>query len=337
MAINFTISYTFSPSTTISSSQVNTNFSDNAAVWQGLEALTKSFAKLKVDVDPSTALEVVTKQYADHYNAYRRPNLVFASVSTVSVEPGLDGTSGDIPILFPDGSLRIETSTTRTTFNITRNAVLTTAGAQSGLTGATSEAANTWYALYAVKVTDSSTLWVTVGSTVLPLQANFSTLNTAYGTNGWVYLGMIRNGDNSGATSDILSFTQVGHLTLFTNLATGTTISSNGIREATSAGATSITWSTSFGTTNTDVPNHLGMGFITAFAAGGGSGTTSIRDGATNTRFYFRSDGTAAAGGQAWIPLITGGQIINGSSIAMDLYLSGFADGVLGIGANPIL
>ena len=111
MALNFTVSYTFSPNTTISSSQVNTNFSDIAAVFQGLEAETKTLSKLKMDADPTIALEVATKQYVDHYSTWRRPVLQFGSTTTVAVESGLDGTSGDIPILFPDGSMRTETST----------------------------------------------------------------------------------------------------------------------------------------------------------------------------------------------------------------------------------
>lgn len=49
MAISYSISFTFSPSTTISSSQVNTNFSDNANTWNGLEAKTKTFSNLGVD------------------------------------------------------------------------------------------------------------------------------------------------------------------------------------------------------------------------------------------------------------------------------------------------
>lgn len=51
MAISFTVSYTFSPSTTISSSQVNTNFSDEANVWAGIEAKTKTFSNLGVDTE----------------------------------------------------------------------------------------------------------------------------------------------------------------------------------------------------------------------------------------------------------------------------------------------
>ncbi len=49
MALNFTISYTFSPNTTIFSSQVNTNFSDEANTWAGLEAKTLTLSNLGVD------------------------------------------------------------------------------------------------------------------------------------------------------------------------------------------------------------------------------------------------------------------------------------------------
>lgn len=51
MAISYSISYTFSPSTTISSSQVNTNFSDNSNTWNGIEAKTKTFSNLGVDTE----------------------------------------------------------------------------------------------------------------------------------------------------------------------------------------------------------------------------------------------------------------------------------------------
>jgi hypothetical protein len=51
LAISYTVSYTFSPSTTISSSQVNTNFSDNSNTWNGVEAKTKTFSNLGVDTE----------------------------------------------------------------------------------------------------------------------------------------------------------------------------------------------------------------------------------------------------------------------------------------------
>lgn len=66
MAINYVISYTFSPSTVISSGEVNKNFADNANTWLGIEAMTKTFSHIKMDADPGTALEVATKQYVDN-------------------------------------------------------------------------------------------------------------------------------------------------------------------------------------------------------------------------------------------------------------------------------
>jgi len=343
MALNFTVSYTFSPSTTISSSQVNTNTSDVAAVFQGLEAETKTLAKLKVDIDPTLALEVATKQYVDHYAAYRRPVLQFASITTVAVEAGLDGTSGDIPIQFPDGSMRIETSTTRTTFNITRNAVLVTSGAQSGLTGATSEAANTWYALYAVKVTDSSTLWVTVGSTVLPLQANYATLNTAYGTNGWVYLGLIRNGNGLSGNSDIIEFWQTGNMTMFNNAFTGTNAGSSmpGFQIATTTAAGSLSWSYSAGTSGAVLPNNVGAvtycGAVGALAAQ----FIHLEDNANNGRRLVLPT-SAAANILLSVDLPAGTNrgaqmVLTGGTATMDLAVTRFWDSALGIGSNPLL
>lgn len=340
MALNFTVSYTFSPSTTISSSQVNTNTSDVASVFQGLEAETKSFAKLKVDIDPTLALEVATKQYVDHYSAWRRPNLVFATVSTVTVEAGLNGTASSIPVLFPDGTMRTETTSTRTTFDITRNAVLVTSGAQSGLTGATTEAANTWYALYACKVTDSTTLWVTVGSTVLPIQANFATLNTAYGTSGWVYLGMIRNGDNDGATSDILNFTQCGNVTVFNNAGTGggSGITAAGINFATTASATTLSYTYSAGTATTSVPNNLTQVIWSGTLSAAAAIVLVILDGSIGTKLF---QGDYASGHKGIIRVLHKAagnlSLTVGSAGPLDIYFSGFTDGVLGVGSNPLL
>lgn len=336
MALNFTVSYTFSPGTTISSSQVNTNTNDVAAVFQGLEAETKSLAKLKVDIDPTLALEVATKQYVDHYSTWRRPILNFGSVTTVSIESGLDGTSGDIPILFPDGTVRTETSTTRTTFDITRNAVLVTSGAQSGLTGATSEAANTWYALYACKITDSSTLWVTVGSTVFPTQANFATLNTAYGTNGWVYLGLIRNGDNSGATSDILTFVQSGNNFAFRNTTAGSQVNSTGIRLATTASATSLTYTYAAGGGAAQIPSFLSLVNYAGFA-GAGSGVCDFQD---SGAAYQYGEFTGTGRNSMYLPYVPATRalkITNASAVGMDIYLTGWTDLVLGVGSNPLI
>lgn len=333
MAINFTVSYTFSPNTTISSTQVNTNFSDNANVWTGLEALTKTFAKLKVDVDPTTALEVATKQYVDHLMAYRRPVLQFATVATVTVESGLDGTAGDIPILFPDGNLRTETSTTNSTFNIARNTALS-GTTQSGLRATLSEAANTTYFLYAVKVTDNSTHWVTVGDTLSPIRANFSTLNTNFGISGWVYLGSIKNGNGSGGSSDILSFVQTGNLTKFNNInSTTSSIAMAGYIAATTAGATSLTYSAALADFGANITQMYFTVDIPAVNAG-----ATVRDSASGKAYA-----TKFAINERWIcalpaiPSSEGIEISLGSSVAMDVIVQGYVDGALGIGSNPLL
>lgn len=338
MAINYTISYTFAPNTTISSSQVNTNFSDNANTWTGLEAKTKSFSNLQVDATPTSAADVVRKDYVDHYSTWRRPVLQWASVTTVAVESGLDGTSGDIPMLFPDGTFRTETSATRTTFNITRNAVLVTSGAQSGLTGVTTEATNTWYALYACKVTDSSTLWVTVGSTVLPLRANFSTLNTAYGANGWVYLGLIRNGDNATATGDILKFFQSGNITQFTNAAASNGVNLPGTILATTAGATSLTYTSSSGTGTTDIPNNVALVWFTGHSGSGGTGTIAYKGGSNQDNYFIQAENASVRNAVTYLSSVNDSNVITGAaSVTRDIALAGFIDGTLGVGSNPLL
>lgn len=340
MALNFTVSYTFSPGTTISSSQVNTNTQDVAAVFQGLEAETKTLAKLKMDVDPTIALEVATKQYVDHYSSWRRPVLKFASVSTVDAESGLDGTSGDVAILFPDGKVRTATTTTMYRFDITRNCVLTSSGGQSGLRATLSEASNTWYALYAVAFTDSDTGWVLVGDTVLPVQASFSTLNTNFTANKWVYLGLIRNGSDGGTTTDIINFKMAGNMTSFIGSNNGGNVGvvCSGIRLADTAGATTLSYAYSAGTTNTTIPSVITFGrFIGQWAT---TATSKVWQDSSGTRTYRQGDtSNVVVLHEMWVPITEGVLLSNGgaASIAYDISLGGFVDGVLGVGSNPML
>lgn len=335
MALNFTVSYTFSPSTTISSSQVNTNTSDVAAVFQGLEAETKTLAKLKVDIDPTLALEVATKQYVDHYSAYRRPVLVYSSGTVVNMETGINGTSGQAQILFPDGNLRQDSTTGRINCNLAQVAALSGSW-QSGLrTG--SVATNTWYAIYAVKTTDDTSKFVAVADTVLPLQANFATLNSNFGTNGWVYLGMVRNGDNSGTTNAILSFKQSGLFTRFNNIATGSAVQHmGGTVLATTAGATSVTYTYSAGTGTTAIPNHVGI-VIFGYAHVATGQAMSVTNSAASAT-YFAVTGTTLVVGEVLGVASDGAKVVTGgSSVALDIFLCGYLDPVLGVGSNPIL
>lgn len=267
---------------------------------------------------------------------YRRPVLQYSSATVINLETGLNGTSGDAQILFPDGTIRTDSTASRINFDITRNAALS-GTAQSGLRSSLSEATNTWYALYAVKVTDSSSNFVVVGDTLLPLQANFSTLNTNFGANGWVYLGMIRNGDGSAATGDILRFIQVGSVTRFQHVATGNALNMTGIRMATSAAATSITWTYAAGNGATNVPDHCALIYVNA-VSNIGSGEVRLRNSAAS---YDHSFAVAGTGGHAFDAVLIGffsdNLTLTAGSSAMDIFMAGFHDGVLGVSMNARL
>lgn len=336
MALNFTVSYTFTPGTTISSSQVNTNESDIAGVFTGLEALTKSFSNLRVDATPTSTTDVAIKSYVDKLDNYRRPVLQFSSVSVINLETGINGTSGQAQILFSDGTLRTDSTATRINFDITRNAALS-GSAQSGLRSSLSEAANTWYALYAVKVTDNSSNFVVVGDTNLPLQANFSTLNSNFGSNGWVYLGLVRNGDNSGATTDLLTFVQSGNMTIFKNAAvavsSGGGPNGQGIVLGNATSNTILTWTYASGTGTTQVPSNISIGKILGNVNPGSSAGLSMV--CAGYEFYVAS-GSAVL--MNVLANILNGITLNGpASSNYNIYFAGFVDGVLGVGANPIL
>jgi hypothetical protein len=337
LAINYTISYTFAPSTTISSSQVNTNFSDNSNTWNGLEALTKTFAKLKVDVDPATALEVVTKQYVDHYSTYRRPVLQYNSATVVNMETGINGVSGQLAIQFPDGTLRTDSTAGRIQCNLAQVAALTVT-AQSGLRTGT-VANNTWYAVYAVKSQVNSTDIVAVADVVLPTQANYATLNTNFGTSGWVYIGLIRNGDQGGTATGILNFIMGGNQTIFVNAGTGANAdNSRGVLLATTAGAANLQYAVVNGTAGAVIPNNVVFGTI----AGTATATTSLRiNEAGGAPDIYQVNGLVAGTHLVSVPYrLTATytpRVTPSGATAIDIWLVGFVDGVLGVGSNPIL
>lgn len=342
MALNFVVSYTFTPGTTISSSQVNTNESDIAGVFTGLEALTKSFSNLRVDTSPTATTDVAIKSYVDKLDNYRRPNLQYASSTAVNMETGINGTSGQAQILFPDGTLRTDSTAGRINLSISQVAALS-GTAQSGLRTGT-VANNTWYACYAVKVTDSTTNFVMVADVVLPLQANFATLNSNFGSNSWVYLGMIRYGDQSGTANAIVQFAQTGNFTLFLNNCTGSSNNSPGIRLATTAGATTLAYAGSFGTSGAVIPNHCLMTWNTASWNVGGVTQCYVRDGGASNPFISMipaaSVGVVVRFPYNWVTTAQSQIFLNNSaasSVGQDIFLCGIYDGVLGIGANPIL
>lgn len=335
MAINYTISYTFSPGTTISSSQVNTNFSDNANTWTGLEALTKSFSALRVDATPTTTTDVVIKSYVDKLNSYRRPVLQYSSATVVNLEAGINGTSGSAQILFPDGTLRTDSTSSRINCTMSQTAAFS-GTAQSGIdTGSVS--ANTWYSFYAAKVTDSSTNFVVTASLLSPIQANYATLNSRLGTNGWAYLGTLPYGDNGGATTAIPKFIHAGNRIMFYNINAGGSRSMTGLRFNGTAGATSLTWTYASGTSvsSAQVPLHILIGTMSTTNEAASAAT--VTDSAVGFIYQASNAGSLYEHRVPDIYLGLGLKLTTGSSVASDIFLSGYVDGVLGIGANPLL
>src|SRR6185295_17771380 len=273
---------------------------------------------------------------------YRRPTIVWNSITSVGIERGfstpLTAASTTAAILFPDVQFRTDSNSNRIYFDITRNAIFNGSN-QSGLRAGQSECVNTWYAMYAVKCQNNSTDFVLVGDCLLqPSRGNVTNLNNAYGVNGWIFLGYIRNGDNSGATGDILRFVQAGYSFLFTNIETD--IAGNGgigLRLA-AAAATSITYTLSpgmgvgAGGTAVDIPVVWNPRFWAA--TGGPSGTSEwIGRNSANTQRYF--DLTIAAGNRGVTTFDAGyyaqSYTVTGTTTGsgLDLNLLGWNDKIL--------
>lgn len=273
---------------------------------------------------------------------YRRPNLVFVNTSTVDVENNTD-TANQTSILFPDGTIRSVVENTAAAhkyrrFIITATAEYTTGTEDSGLHSGTTEDTNTWYAIYAVKSQIDSTKFILDGNLVMPVQANYATLDTAFGTNGWVYLGMIRNGDSQASTGDILSFVQAGPKTEFTNVytasATGDTQYGIAVGDTTT---TDMSWTVANGTGDLQVPAQI------LFL----DWTSSTTSGATFITYFYNTAKSVKFGSQ-YMPGLAGQGVVSlfndiptsqgfmnsSSSTGKSIGIRGFTDGILS-GSSP--
>lgn len=282
-------------------------------------------------------------------SAYRRPNLTFVSTTTVDVENNT-GTQHQTRIIFPDGEMREVTENTGSTtvyrrFDITATATFASGTIDSGLRSGISEATNTWYAIFAVKCTKAGeeANFILAGDTTFPTQGNYSTLNTRYGTNGWVHLGYIRNGDNGGSTGDILNFVQSGNTTYLINTLADASISalstaSSGTLLANTTGATTLTYTYSAGSGTTNIPDTIKTCLYNAMYAAVAGNIQAYDSGGTRVYLMHHAN-TAAAMHRVWMAASEGIQLSNGpaSSIAYTISLGAFVDGALAAGSNPLL
>lgn len=277
--------------------------------------------------------------YISEIYKYRRPVLQWNSVTTVNVQDQIyTGIGGDCTVLFGDGKLLTVNNITQTRFDITRNAVLS-GSKQSGLrTG--SEATDTWYALYAVRATDNDNTWVTVGDTVFPVNSSISTLNSNFGLNKWLYLGLIRNGDGSAVTGDILKFTQSGNVTyLYNSEASINGGGMFGIRLAASA-ASSVTWNYASGSSGAVLPANLSLIYWTVGTSNGGVNAEWLVRDASPVWTYFRA--SVLGGNRTMASFLANASSGINLSVAsfgsgQDINVAGWIDDALGVGSNPLV
>jgi hypothetical protein len=149
---------------------------------------------------------------------YRKPRLEYVDDNIVQAEVNLTSTTQsfimlhDRLCLFADRTLSLAVGANGETTGDTGAAV-------SGLGAGVSRTANNWYFVYAVLVQfgddNDGTKAILVANQTSPLAANIGTLNTAFGANKWVYMGVIRNGYNDGsATNVVVPFTYDAYGTL---------------------------------------------------------------------------------------------------------------------------
>lgn len=267
---------------------------------------------------------------------YRRPNLVSTGSSTTCTAEKLSA-SGALTINFPDGYQLLDSTAGHTTLDLTRVASIG-GSPQSGLRTGT-VANNTWYAVYAVKANSGAAI-VLVADVTLPAQANIATINGYYGANSWVYLGMIRYGDGSGSPTGIVNFVQCGNRTTFINVSDGgnTGFIAEGVRMAHTAGATGLVYSYASGTGAAQIPANLINAMWTICSAALAASYISVLN-SLNTKGFtqYASFASSTAAQRFEAGALDGISVSNGaaSSIAYDIWLSGFVDQVLGIGYNP--
>jgi len=281
---------------------------------------------------------------------YRRPTLVWQSVTEVDVEENTENAN-ETEILFRDNTLRTVAEDTSSThkyrrFIITATANYTSGTEDSGMRSGESEANNTWYAIYAVKSQIDSTKFVLVGTTTIPIRANWTTLDGYFGVNGWVYLGMIRNGDNSNAGGDILIFEMSGNKTNFNNqvdIQATTGAKSVGIRIASDStgGLATLAWAYASGTGAAQVPANITIMDVLAIGGARSAAVYRLCPNNTPSKMLASWQGGAVSTGVSVSCPITSGLSIDewaGSTAnKADICLPGFIDNALGVGPNPAI
>lgn len=185
------------------------------------KALTKTmvFKTTQVDLPGEVTIGAGSSGFGILHlvSKYRKPVLTYNSSTTLYVENNTS-TVNQTLIAFPTRLIAVTEALTGGE-KFRKMSIITeangydsshTGAAKGGLRVGLSATANTWYAIYAVRVrygTDAGNKFILVGDNVLPSQGNFATLNSRYGEGEWVYMGLIRYGFGVvGSTTSIVPF-----------------------------------------------------------------------------------------------------------------------------------
>lgn len=347
-----TRTYTYTSGNTISANENNTNentlyneINGNITTANITDGTIQNgdIADTQIAVGKFASVVQATFTYVNTFGTYRRPVLMFISVTTVDISTNT-GTSNQTCVQFPDERRCVTEDVTSTSVN--RRFIITETASfsgtkNSGLAPGETEGNNKFYCLYAVKVTDNGTDFVVAGSTNSPIISEFARLNTLFGTNGWVYLGLIHNGDGNNNAADILRFKQVGGTTILSNSEPGqnTTVPGTGYLLTNVTNGAVVTSSPTFSTAAGGTAPTIGHVYWSI--SGSGLSTLSYHIGnRTGTVLYQTPHSNAAITASTWIPAEEGVNVkaSDGSgSRNIDARIAGWIDAVLTPGYNAQL
>lgn len=323
----------------------NTNIKSGGIIATNLANATITTTQIAANTIQDTNMTTVLQSSFTQWNAYasyRRPHVVWISTATIGVE-GNTSVTNQTCVVFPDANYRCITEPFTT--HQFRSAIYTNTASLSnpyaaGIAVGDTLNTNTWRYAYMVKTVDISTATVLVLSSTSPVQSNATTLNSAFGINGWVYIGAIHYGDNGSNAVGFLQFYQIGNFTKFINTGTGgNACTANGIILTTTAGASSLTY-TKTGSAGNLTPDGAVSYLITTAGCVNVSTALRITNGGSADLYRLASLGSSAnLVATVTVGMSSGDSIIvaGSGSVATDIWMTGFYDNILGIGMNPQL
>ncbi len=136
---------------------------------------------------------------------YRKPKLTYTSADIITVESNFGSSSY---VMGRDRLWEVYDTSCSLAVGANGETLADSGTAVSGLGAGVTRTANRWYFIYAVEVQygtqNSGVYCILVANETSPETSNITTLNTAFGTGKWVYMGCIRNGYNDGTNTNVI-------------------------------------------------------------------------------------------------------------------------------------